>query len=274
MAKKPMSQINYSISPFLRVVLSNPCPLTCILPFYGFPSSSVGKKKIHLQCRRPRFNSWVGKIPLWKGMATPKPFGSPSCPSDHAYPRQMRKRRELETEFWPQIYLLSDIKDHKHAEFLKIQLIITNWSLLFSRSVVSDSLQTHGLQHARIPCPSLSPGACSNSCPLSWWCHSCHPLSSPSPPALNLSQHQGLFKWVSSSHQVAKVLGVSAGVLPMNIQDWFPLGLTGLISLQSKGLSRVFSNTTVQRTDSSVFSLLYGPIPTSIQDYWKNYSFD
>ena len=64
-------------------------------------------------------------------------------------------------------------------------------------------------------------------------------------------------------------IGVSAGVLPMNIQDWFPLGLTGLISLQSKGLSRVFCNTTVQRTDSSVFSLLYGPIPTSIQDYWK-----
>ena len=75
-----------------------------------------------------------------------------------------------------------------------------------------------------------------------------HPLPSPSPPALNLSQHQGLFKWVSSSHQVAKVLGVSAStsVLPMNIQGWFPLGGTSWISLQSKGLSRVFSNTTVQ----------------------------
>ena len=76
-----------------------------------------------------------------------------------------------------------------------------------------------------------------------------HPLSSPSPPALSLSQHQGLFKWVSSSHQVAKVLGVSAStsVLPMNIQGWFPLGGTSWISLQSKGLSRVFSNTTVQK---------------------------
>ena len=76
-----------------------------------------------------------------------------------------------------------------------------------------------------------------------------HPLSSPSPPAFNLSQHQGLFQWVSSSHEVAKVLEVSApaSVLPMNIQDWFPLGLTNLISLQSKGLSRVFSNTTVQK---------------------------
>ena len=76
-----------------------------------------------------------------------------------------------------------------------------------------------------------------------------HPLSSPSPPAFNLSQHQAPFKWVSSSHKVAKVLGVSASasVLPMNIPDWFPLRWTGWISLLSKGLSRVFSNTTVQK---------------------------
>ena len=76
-----------------------------------------------------------------------------------------------------------------------------------------------------------------------------HPLSSPSPPALNPSQHQSLFQWVNSLHEVAKVLGISASasVLPMNIQDWFPLGWTGWISLQSKGLSRVFSNTTVQK---------------------------
>ena len=74
-----------------------------------------------------------------------------------------------------------------------------------------------------------------------------HPLSSPSPPALNLSQYQGLFQWVGSSHQVAKVLGVStsASVLPMNIQAWFALRLTGLISLLSKGLSRVFFSTTI-----------------------------
>ena len=71
-----------------------------------------------------------------------------------------------------------------------------------------------------------------------------HPLLSPSPPAFNLSQHQGLFRWVSSSHQVAKA---STSVLPMNTQDWSPLGWTGWISLQSKGLSRVFSNTPVQK---------------------------
>ena len=76
-----------------------------------------------------------------------------------------------------------------------------------------------------------------------------HPLSSPSPLSFNLSQHQGLFQWVSSSHEVAKVFGVSAStsVLPMNIQDLSPSGWTGWISLQSKGLSRVFSNTAVQK---------------------------
>ena len=75
-----------------------------------------------------------------------------------------------------------------------------------------------------------------------------HPLSSPSPPAFNLFQHQGLFKWVSFSHEVAKVLEFQLQhVLPMNIQDWFPLGWTDWISLLSKGLSRVFSNTTIQK---------------------------
>ena len=80
-------------------------------------------------------------------------------------------------------------------------------SVQFSRSVVSDFLWPHGLQHARPPCPSPTPGACSNSCPLNWWCHPTISSSViPFPPAFNLSQHQGLFKWLSSSHQVAKVL--------------------------------------------------------------------
>ena len=78
-------------------------------------------------------------------------------------------------------------------------------SIQFSRSVVSNSLQPHGLQHARLPCPSPTPRAYSNSCPSSQWCHPTI-SSSVSPPALNLSQHQGLFQGVSSSHQVAKVL--------------------------------------------------------------------
>ena len=76
-----------------------------------------------------------------------------------------------------------------------------------------------------------------------------HPLSSPSPPAPNPSWHEGLFQWVNSSHEVAKVFGVSASAsaLPMNTQDWSPLGWSGWISFQSKGLSRIFSNTTVQK---------------------------
>ena len=77
-------------------------------------------------------------------------------------------------------------------------------SVQFSLSVVSNSLQPHGLQHARPPCPSPTPGVYSNSYPLSRWCHPT--IVIPSPPAFNLSQHQGLFKWVSSLHQVAKVL--------------------------------------------------------------------
>ena len=123
----------------------------------------------------------------------------------------------------------------------------------FSHSVVSDSFQSHRLQHARPPCPSPTPGVYSNSCPLSWWCYPTISLSSPSLPAFNLSQHQGLLKCVNSSHQV----WASTSVLPMNIQNWFPLGWTGWISLQSKGLSRVFSDTTVQKHQffSAQFSL-------------------
>ena len=102
-----------------------------------------------------------------------------------------------------------------------------------------------------------------------------HPLLSPSPRAFNISQNQGLFKWGSSSHQVAKVLvSASASVLPMNIQDLFPLGLTGWISLQSKGLWKVFSNTTVQKHQFFALSFLYSITLTSIHDYWKNHSFD
>ena len=108
---------------------------------------------------------------------------------------------------------------------------------------MSDSLWPHGLQHSRTPCPSPSPGVCSNSCPSSQWCvQPSHPLSSPSPPAFTLCQHQGLFKWVSSSHQVATVLEFQLQYQSSNEYselDWFPLRLTGLIFLQSKGLLAV-----------------------------------
>ena len=123
-------------------------------------------------------------------------------------------------------------------------------SVQFSRSVMYDSLQSHGLQHTRLLCPSSTPKPCSNSCPSSWWCHptissSVIPFSSclQSFPALGSFPMSWLFP---SSGQSIRA-SASASVLPMNIQDWFPLGLTGLISLQSKGLSKVFSNTTVQK---------------------------
>ena len=123
-------------------------------------------------------------------------------------------------------------------------------SVQFSSSVVSESLQPHGLQHARPPCPSPTPRVYSDSCPLSQWCH---PIISSSvipfcscPQSFSASgsfQMSQLFAWGGQS------IGVSAStlVLPMNTQDWFPSGWTAWISLQSKGLSRVFSNTTVQK---------------------------
>ena len=122
-------------------------------------------------------------------------------------------------------------------------------SVQFSRSVVSNLLRPHGLQHTRPPC--LSPTlelAQTHVHQVGDAIQPSHPLSFPS-PAFNLSQHQGLFQGVSSSHQVDKVLGVSASasVLPMCVQGRFPFGLTDLIFLLFKGLSRVFSNTTVQK---------------------------
>ena len=121
-------------------------------------------------------------------------------------------------------------------------------SVRFTCSIMSDSLQPHGLQHARLPYPSPTPWACSNSYPLSRWCHptissSFIPYSSclQSFPASGSFPRSWFF---TSGDQSIRVLA-SASALPMNIQDWFPLGLTGWISLQSKGLLRVLFNTTV-----------------------------
>ena len=120
----------------------------------------------------------------------------------------------------------------------------------FSRSVMSDSLQPHELQHARPPCPSPPPRAHSNSRPSSRWCHpaissSVVPFSS----CLQTFPASGTFPMTQLFTSGGQSIGVSASasVLPMNIQDWFHLGWTGWISLQSKGLSRVLSNTTIQK---------------------------
>ena len=123
-------------------------------------------------------------------------------------------------------------------------------SVQFSRSVMSDSLWPHGLQHTRLPCTSLTPGVYSTSCPSCWWCHltissSVVPFSShlQSFPASGSFQMSQLFP--SGGQSIRDSAPTS--VLPMNTQEWYALGWTGLISLQSKGLSRVFSNTTVRK---------------------------
>ena len=130
---------------------------------------------------------------------------------------------------------------------------------------MSNSLQAHRLQHAKLPCPSLSSRVCSDSCPLSWWCY------------LTISSSAALFFFCllsfpasgsfPMSHLFAsgdQSIWASASIFPMNIHGWFPLGLSGLISFQSKGLSRVFSNTAAQSINSLVLSLLYSPTLTSI----------
>ena len=150
-------------------------------------------------------------------------------------------------------------------------------SVQFSRSVMSDSLRPHESQHTRPPYPSPTPGVHSDSRPSSWWCHpaisssvvpffSC-PQSLPASGAFPMSQ---LFTWGGQSIGVS----ASASVLPTNTQDWSPLGWTGWTSLQSKGLSRVFSNTTAQMHQFFALSPLHSPTLTSIHDHRKNHSLD
>ena len=154
--------------------------------------------------------------------------------------------------------------NYLELDFFIKNLITSNWSIQvfyffmiqahqsvqFSHSVVSDSSQPHGLQHVRPPCLLPTPGNCSNSYPSSWWCHptissSVIPFSSclQSFPASGSFTRKQFFASGGQSIRAS----ASASGLPMNIQDWFPLGLTDLISLQSKGLSRVLSNTRVQK---------------------------
>ena len=156
---------------------------------------------------------------------------------------------------------------------------ISSWEMFSSVQFSSiaqscPTLRPHGLQHARLPCPSPTPRVYPNSCPLSQWCHptisssvipfSSHLQSSPGSGSFPVSQFM-------ASGGKSNAVSVSASVLLMNTQDWFPLGWTGWISLWSKGRSRVFSNTTVQK--HQFFSAqLYIPTLTSIHDYWKNQS--
>ena len=161
-------------------------------------------------------------------------------------------------------------KEYAHSSFGCICRggIDTSWSMnmfsfgqsvQFSHSVVSNSLWPHGLQYARPPCPSPTPRAYSNSCPLSRWCHPT--ISSSVVPFSSCLQSfpvSGSFPMSQFFASGGQSIGVSApiSVFPMNIQDWFLLGLNDWISLLSKGLSRVFSSTTIRKCQSSVLNLL------------------
>ena len=147
-----------------------------------------------------------------------------------------------------------------------------------SCSVVSDSLRPHRLQHNRLPCPLPSPGDCSNSCPLSQWCHptissSVIPFSS----CLQSFPTSGSFQMSQLVASGGQSIGVSASasVLPMNIQDWFPSELTAIWSPCSPRDSQESSPTPQFKSiNSSALSFLYSPTLTSIYDYWKTHSLD
>ena len=146
-----------------------------------------------------------------------------------------------------QKHLYSDSR-RQSSDFIQVEIYFN--SVQFSRSVVSDSLRPHESQHTRPPCPSPTPGVYPNSHTASQWCHPanlilCCPLLllPPIPPSIRVFLTSQLFAWGGQSTEVSAL----ASVLPMNAQDWSPLGWIGWISLQFKGLSRVFSNTTVQK---------------------------
>ena len=150
-------------------------------------------------------------------------------------------------------------------------------SVQFSHSVISDSLWPHGLQHTGLPCPSTNLRAYSNSCPLSPWCHltispSVDPFSScpQSFPASGSFSNESVLPimW-------PKYWSFSFNISPsVNTQDWFPLGLTGWISLQFKRSQESSPTPQFKSINSSVFSFLYSAILTSLHVYWKNQSFD
>ena len=149
-------------------------------------------------------------------------------------------------------------------------------SVQFSHSVVYDSLRPHGLQQARPPCPSPTPGVYSNSCPLSQWCYPTISSSViPFPSAFNLSQHQGLFKsqfFASGSQSIS--VWASTSVIPMSIQNWFPLGWTVGSPCSPRDSQESSPTPQFKSISSSVLRFLYSQTLTSIHDYWKNHSFE
>ena len=182
-----------------------------------------------------------------------------------------------ETCMWVKRQQTEPDREQRTSSNLRKEYLLEGYiSSVQSLKVVSNSLWHHGLQHARLPCPSTTPRACSNACPSSQWCHptissSVVPFSS----CLQSFPASGSFpvSWFFVSGGQSIGVSASASVLPMNIQDWSPLGFIGWNWLQFKGLSRVFSNTTVQKHQFFGAQLFHGPTLTSIHNYWKNHSF-
>ena len=158
-------------------------------------------------------------------------------------------------------------------------VFVSLWLLQFS-SVAQSRLalcKPHGLQHGRLPCPSSTPEACSNSCLSSWWCHptisssviplSYHLQSSPVSGAFTMSQF-----FTSGGQSIGA--SASASVLPVDIQDWSPLGWTGWSPCSPRDSQGSSPTPQFKSINSLALSFLYGPILTPIHDYWKNHSFD
>ena len=192
-------------------------------------------ERICPQCGIPGFDPWVGKIP-WRRERLPTPVFWPGELHGLYSPWSQRLRHD-----WPTLTFTSLSQEKWQTCKQKSWVTyLSHCSVQFSHSVVSSSLRPHGLQHARPPCPSPTPRVYSDSCPLSRWCHpaissSVDPFSS----CLQSFPASGSFPMSQFFASGGQSIGVSASalVLPMNIQDWFPLGWTGWISLQSKGLS-------------------------------------
>ena len=185
------------------------------------------------------------------------------------------KKKKIETYlvFWKMIFVGLLFLFWLHYDS-KVHVML---SLMLCPSVVSYSLQPHELQHAKLPSPSLPPGVDSNSCPFSRWC--CLTISSVTTfsSCPQAQKHKCLFQWVGSSHQMAKVLEFQLqhqSVLSMNIQGWFPLGLTDLASLYPRDSQESSPASQFEKINSLVISLFYGPTRTSIHDYWENHIFD
>ena len=175
------------------------------------------------------------------------------------------------------VTICSDFGAPKNSQplFLHIMHTLLHPSIsVFSYWVMSEFLRPHELHYTRLPCLSPSPAACSNSCPLGWWYHPT--ISSSVIPfsfcLLSFPASGSLLMSRLLSGDQSFGASASASVLSVNIQGWFPLELTGLITLQSKGLSRVFSTPQFKSINSSALSPLYSLTLTSIHDHWKNHS--